>query len=157
MVKIFTILTLFASAAIAFTPTHLVVVSEAIVYDEDHNYEDDFIIARLPYWTPVEAEWYGSPESARTYCLVTLADGQQGLAEWDYFGRAYAVAADETILVGVPAAAHTERARLGRGEVVAETGPPATDDAGNVTWRQVTTEEGQQGWISATALAPLSN
>lgn len=157
MVKIFTILTLFASAAFAFAPTHFVVVSEAIIYDEAHNYEDDFLIARLPYWTEVEAEWYGSPESARTYCLVTLADGQQGLAEWDYFGRAYAVAADETLLVGVPAAAHTERARLKRGEVVAETGPPATDDAGNVTWRQVTTEEGQQGWVSAPALAPLGD
>lgn len=157
MVKIFTVLTLVASAAVAFTPTHLVVVDDAVVYDEAHNYEEDFIIARLPYWTEVEAEWYGSPESARTYCLVTLADGQQGLAEWDYFGRAYAVAADETILVGVPAAARTERARLKRGVVVAETGPPATDDAGNVTWRQVTTEEGQQGWVSAPALAPLGD
>ncbi len=146
-----------ATAALAFTPTHLVVVSEAVVYDEAHNYEEDFIIARLPYWTEVEAEWVGSPESARTYCLVTTADGQQGLAEWDYFGRAYAVAADETIMVGVPAAARTERARLKGGDVVAEIGPPATDDAGNVTWRQVTTEEGQQGWVSAPALSPLGD
>jgi hypothetical protein len=157
MLRIFTALTLFATAALAFAPTHLVVVSEAIVYDEAHNYEEDFIIARLPYWAEVEAEWYGPPESARTYCLVTTAEEQQGLAEWDYFGRAYAVAADETILVGVPAVAHTERARLGRGDVVAETGPPATDEAGDVTWRQVTTEEGQQGWVSAPALAPLGD
>jgi hypothetical protein len=157
MLRIFTALTLVVPAALAFTPTHLVVVSEAVVYDEAHNYEDDFIITRLPYWTEVEAEWVGSPESARTYCLVTTADGQQGLAEWDYFGRAYVVAADETIMVGVPAAARTERARLKGGDVVAEIGPPATDDAGNVTWRQVTTAEGQQGWVSAPALAPLAD
>jgi hypothetical protein len=156
MKKFLFVILIVASAALAFAPTHLVVVSEAIVYDEAHNYEDDYIVARLSYWTEVRAEWYGSPESARTYCLVTTADGQQGLAEWDYFGRAYAVAADETILVGVPAVARTERARLGRGDVVAETGPPATDDAGNVTWRQVTTAEGQQGWVSAPALAPLA-
>ncbi len=157
MKKFLFIILIAPSAALAFAPTHLVVVSEAVVYDEAHNYEQDYIVARLPYWTEVRAEWYGPPESARTYCLVTTADGQQGLAEWDYFGRAYAVAADETILVGVPAAAQTERARLGRGDVVAETGPPATDDAGNVTWRQVTTEEGQQGWVSAPALAPLGD
>ena len=150
-------LLLASSAALAFTPTHLVVVSEAIVYDEDHNYEDDYILERLPYWTPVVAEEVGSPLSPRTYCLVTLEDARQGLAEWDYFGRAYDVAAEETILVGVPAVARTERARLKRGEVVAETGPPATDDAGNVTWRQVTTAEGQRGWLSAPALAPLGD
>ncbi len=150
-------LLLLASAALAFAPDHYVVVSEAIVYDEAHNYEDDYIIERLAFWTPVEAEPVGSPESARTYCFVKLADGRRGLAEWDYFGRAYDVAAEETILVGVPAVARTERARLKRGEVVAETGPPATDDAGNVTWRQVTTAEGQRGWLSAPALAPLGD
>jgi hypothetical protein len=157
MKKLLFVFLIASSAALAFAPTHLVVVSEAVVYDEDHNYEDEYIIERLPYWTPVVAEEVGSPESARTYCLVTLADGRRGLAEWDYFGRAYAVAAEETILVGVPAVARTERARLKRGEVVAETGPPATDDAGNVTWRQVTTEDGQRGWLSAPALAPLGD
>lgn len=146
-----------SSPALAFSPTHFVVVSEAIVYDEEHNYEDNYILERLPYWTSVVAEEVGSPLSPRTYCLVTLEDGRQGLAEWDYFGRAYDVAAEETILVGVPAVARTERARLKRGEVVAETGPPATDDAGNVTWRQVTTAEGQRGWLSVPALAPLGD
>ncbi|MEE9456683.1 MAG: hypothetical protein V3W11_06005 [bacterium] len=150
-------LLLASSAALAFTPTHLVIVEGAVLYDEDHNYEDYYIIERLPYWTPVVAEEVGSPLSPRTYCLVTLADGRRGLAEWDYLGRAYDVAAEETILVGVPAVARTERARLKRGEVVAETGPPATDDAGNVTWRQVTTAEGQRGWLSAPALAPLGD
>jgi hypothetical protein len=157
MFKLFAALTLVASTVLAFAPTHFVVVSEAIVYDEAHNYEDGYILERLPYWTPVVAEEVGSPLSPRTYCLVTLADGRRGLTEWDYLGRAYDVAAEETILVGVPAVARTERARLKRGEVVAETGPPATDDAGNVTWRQVTTAEGQRGWLSAPALAPLAD
>ncbi len=157
MYKLISAVLFTASAALAFTPTHLVVVSAAIVYDEDHNYEDDYIIERLPYWTPVVAEEVGSPLGPRTYCLATLADGRRGLTEWDYLGRAYDVAAEETILVGVPAVARTERARLKRGEVVAETGPPATDDAGNVTWRQVTTAEGQRGWLSAPALAPLGD
>ncbi len=157
MKKFLFVFLLTSSPALAFTPTHLVVVEGAVVYAEAPNYEDDYILERLPYWTPVVAEEVGSPLSARTYCLVTLEDARQGLAEWDYFGRAYDVAAEETILVGVPAVARTERARLKRGEVVAETGPPATDDAGNVTWRQVTTAEGQRGWLSAPALAPLGD
>ncbi len=157
MLRLAPLIAFAASAALAFTPTHLVIVDGAVLYDEDHNYEDDYILERLAYWTLVVAEEVGSPLSPRTYCLVTLEDARQGLAEWDYFGRAYDVSAEETILVGVPAVAQTERARLTRGEVVAETGPPATDDAGNVTWRQVTTAEGQRGWLSAPALAPLGD
>ena len=156
MVRTLSALIAAAAAAFAFTPSHLVVAEEAVIYDEDHNYDDDYIIERLPYWTPVAAEAVGSRQSPRTYCLVTLADGRRGLTEWDNVGRAFVIVAEEALLVGVPAVAKTKVAALKKGEIVAETGPPATDADRNPTWFQVVTEEGDAGWVSAQALGPLA-
>ncbi len=145
-----------AAAAFAFAPTHVVVAEEAVVYDEAHNYDEEYVVARPARWTPVAAEAVGPPQSPRTYCLVTLADGRRGLTEWDNVARAFVVVADETSLVGVPAAAKTEVAILKKGDIVAQAGPPATDEAGSVSWCQVVAEGGEAGWVDAQALKPLA-
>jgi hypothetical protein len=143
-----------AYSAAAFAPGHLVIVDGAAVYDEAHNYEEEYVVARPAFWTPVVAAWVGTPQSPRTYCLVTFANGTRGLTEWDNVGRAYTVTAADTPLLGVPAAEATTLAVLSKGELVAETGPPATAEDGAVTWRQVVTADGTGGWAAAAALAP---
>jgi hypothetical protein len=113
---------LLAPAALAFAPGHYVVVDEAVVYDENHNYEDDYIVARLPYWTPVVAEPVGPPESARTYCLVTTEDGRRGLTEWDTLGWALEAVRDDVPIYETPptdGSAGTVAGTLEKGEVVA--------------------------------------
>ncbi len=155
MVKIFTILTLFASAALAFTPTHLAVVSEAVVYDEAHNYEDDYIVARLPYWTPVVAEAVGTPISARTYCLVTLEDGRRGLTEWDNLGWALsAVKADVPVFEYPVIGDITETVvgHLEKGEVVAFI---LIDGQVALEYYGVTTAERLEGWVRKSDVEPL--
>ncbi|MGD8719659.1 MAG: hypothetical protein PVH29_12670 [Candidatus Zixiibacteriota bacterium] len=113
---------LLAPAALAFAPDHIVVVDDAVVYDEDHNYEDDYVIARLPYWTPVVAESVGTPMSARTYCLVTTEDGRRGLTEWDTLGWALKAVRDDVPIYSQPPTddtAGTVVGRLAKGELVA--------------------------------------
>jgi hypothetical protein len=153
MLKILIALTLVASAALAFAPTHLVVVDGAVLYDEDHNYEDDYIIARLPYWTPVVAEEVGTPESARTYCLVTLADGRRGVTEWDYLGRALKVIVDQTALADVPGHVPADATRLTKGDVVAFA--PADVTAERPGFIEVVSADGLRGWVPEGDVAPL--
>ncbi|HUV85965.1 MAG TPA: hypothetical protein VMX79_02510 [bacterium] len=152
MVKIFTALTLVASTALAFAPTHLVVVEGAVLYDEDHNYGDDYIVERLPYWTPVVAEPVGTPESPRTYCLVTLEDGRRGLTEWDYLGRALTVVAEETTLAGVPADVPADVTRLKKGAVLAFA--PTAEAGSRPGFIEVLNEDGLRGWVPEDAVAP---
>jgi hypothetical protein len=139
-----------ASAALAFAPDHYVVVDGAVLYDEDHNYEDDYIIARLPYWTPVEAEPVGSPESARTYCFVKLADGRSGLTEWDYLGRRLVVVVDDIPLSGVPKDVPAEIRRLTKGESLALAPPGETP--GKPGFVKVVDGDGLVGWVPEDAV-----
>jgi hypothetical protein len=142
-----------ASAALAFAPTHRVIVDGAVLYDEDHNYEDDYIIERLPYWTPVVAEEIGTPESPRTYCLATLADGRRGLTEWNYLGRALKVVVEEVVLYGAPADVPAELARMKRGDDLAFAPPPATAERPGFV--EVVNVDGLRGWVPEDAVAPL--
>lgn len=144
-----------ASAALAFTTTHLVVVESAVVYDEAHNYEDDYVVAALPYWTPVEAEPVGSPESARTYCFVKLADGRAGLTEWDYLGRALQAVKDGVLVYAEPGEGAV-KARLSKSELVAFVLIDGRTDPDHFG---VTTAGGTEGWVrksDVAALAPSS-
>jgi hypothetical protein len=150
--KAFIGLTLAASAALAFTPTHFVVVDGAVLYDEDHNYEEEYIVARLPYWTAVQAEPVGSPESPRTYGLVTLADGRRGLTEWDYLGGRLEVVAEEAVLTGVAADVPDDVARVVKGEEVALA--PAAAAGRRPGFVEVLTADGLRGWVPEEALAP---
>ena len=155
MVKIFTILTLFASAALAFTPDHYVVVDGAVVYDEAHNYEDDFIVERLAYWTPVEAEPVGSPESARTYCFVKLADGRSGLTEWDNLGWALRAVKEDVPVIEYPVIgdiAETLVGHLEKAEVVAFI---LIDGQVALEYYGVTTAERLEGWVRKSDVEPL--
>jgi len=152
MIRFAIVALLSASAALAFTPTHFVVAEGAVLYDEDHNYEDDYIIARLPYWTPVEAEPVGSPESARTYCFVKLADGRSGLTEWDYLGRALRAVTDDVPIFAKPDEG-TVKGRLAKGEVVGFVligGETAPEHFG------VATAEGIEGWVRKGDVEPLA-
>jgi hypothetical protein len=140
-----------ASAALAFAPNYYVVVEGAVLYDQDHNYEDDYIIERLPFWTPVEAEPVGSPESARTYCYVKLADGRAGLTEWDYLGWALRAAGDDVPIFAEPDEGEI-KGRIARGDVVAFIlidGEVALDYYG------VTTAERLEGWVRKSDVEPL--
>jgi len=140
-----------ASAALAFTPDHLVVVDGAAVYDEDHNYEDDYIIERLPYWTPVEAEAVGTPISARTYCLVTLADGRRGLTEWDHVGWALRAVRDDVPVYDYPVIGDMEGTVVGhleKGEVVAFR-------SGAIEFEGIITADGLEGWVNKADIEPL--
>jgi hypothetical protein len=151
--KAFVGLTLAASAAFAFAPTHFVVVDGAVLYDEDHNYEEEYILARVPYWTPVEAEPVGPLESPRTYCLVTLADGRHGLTEWDYLGRRLEVVAEEAALTAVAADVPADATRLRKGDLVAYA--PAAEAASWAGFVEVLTAARLRGWVPEDALAPL--
>jgi hypothetical protein len=142
---------LLASAALAFAPNYYVVVDGAVVYDVDHNYEDDYIIQRLPYWTPVEAEEIGSPESPRTYCLVKLADGRSGVTEWDYLGRALVVVADDVPLTGPPKDVPVEIRRLKKGEFLALA--PLDDTPERPGFVKVVDGDGLEGWVPEDAVA----
>jgi hypothetical protein len=150
MVKIFTILTLFASMALAFAPNFYVVVDGAVVYDEDHNYEDNYVIERLPYWTPVEADWVGSPGD-RTYCRVKLADGRSGLTEWTNLGWALRATKDDVPVFEYPVIGdmvETVVGTLEKGEVVAFRG-------GAIEYEGVMTADRLEGWVRKSDLEPL--
>jgi hypothetical protein len=140
-----------ASAALAFTPDHIVIVDGAVVYDEEHNYEDDHIIARLPYWTPVVAEYVGTPASARTYCLVTLEDGRYGLTEWDNVGWALRAVRDdvavyEGAVINDDGGAVVDT--LAKGEVVAFR-------TGAIECEGIITAERLEGWVRKSDIEPL--
>jgi hypothetical protein len=152
MIRFATFVLLSASAALAFTPTHRVIADGAVLYDEDHNYDDNYIIERLPYWTPVVAEEVGPPDSPRTYCLATLADGRRGLTEWDNLGRALEVIVDEVTLAGVPAGVPPEAAEMKRGDQLAFAPPsPKGERPGFV---EVVNADGLRGWVPEDAVAP---
>jgi hypothetical protein len=142
---------LLAVAALAFAPNYYVVVDGGVVYDEAHNYEDDHVVGELPYWTPVEAEPVGSPESARTYCYVKLADGRAGLTEWDNLGWALRAAGDD-----VPIFAEADegevKGRLARGDVVAFI---LVDGEVAIDYYGVTTAERLEGWVRKSDVEPL--
>jgi len=145
-----------ASAALAFAPNYYVVVDGAVVYDEAHNYEDDYIVETLPFWTPVEAEPVGSPESARTYCYVKLADGRAGLTEWDYLGRALQAARDGVLVYAEPGGGAV-KARLANAELVAFILIDGRTDPDHFG---VTTAGRTEGWVrksDVVALAPSSD
>jgi hypothetical protein len=151
MGKLFTILTLCAAAALAFAPDHYVVVDGAVIYDEDHNYEDDYIVARLAYWTPVEAESVGTPISARTYCLVTLADGRHGLTEWDNLGWALRAVKDDVPVYEYPVIGDmvgTIVGTLEKGEVVAFRN-------GAIEYEGIITADRLEGWVNKADIEPL--
>jgi len=155
MLKVFSVLILFASAALAFAPDHYVVVDGAVVYDEDHNYEDDYIIERLPYWTPVVAEAVGTPISARTYCLVTLEDGRRGLTEWDHLGWALRTVKEDGPVFEYPVIgdiAETIVGHLEKGEVVAFI---LIDGQVAPEYYGVTTAERLEGWVRKSDVEPL--
>jgi len=148
-------LLLLAPAALAFTPDHLVIVDGAVVYDEDHNYEDDYIIERLPYWTPVEAEAVGTPLSARTYCLVKLADGRSGLTEWDHLGWALRAVRDDVPVYERPPTgdtAGTVAGTLKKGEVVAYA---LIDSPVFIDYHGIMTAGRLEGWVHTDDLEPL--
>lgn len=153
MARLFIALTTTAAAALAFAPTHLVIADGAVLYDEDHNYEDDYILARLPYWTPVVAEPVGAAESPRTYCLATLEDGRRGLTEWDYLGRALTVVVDEVTLADVPAGVAVDVARLKKGDALAYA--PTVEAGSRPGFVEVLNADGLRGWVSEDAVAPL--
>ena len=141
-----------APAALAFTTTHLVVVESAVVYDEAHNYEDDHVVAELPYWTPVEAEPVGTPQSARTYCFVKLADGRAGLTEWDYLGWALQAARDGVLVYAEPGEGAV-KARLANAELVAFI---LIDGRTDPDHYGVTTAKGTKGWVRKDDVVPLA-
>ena len=142
---------LLAPAALAFAPDHYVVVDGAVVYDEAHNYEDDYIVETLPFWTPVEAEPVGTPESARTYCYVKLADGRAGLTEWDYLGWALRAARDDVPIFAEPNEGAV-KGRLAKGDVVAFI---LIDGEVAIDYYGVTTAEGLEGWVRKSDVEPL--
>jgi hypothetical protein len=145
------VLIITASAALAFTPDHIVVVDGAVVYDEDHNYESDYIIAHLAYWTPVVAEPVGTPESPRTYCLVTLEDGRRGLTEWDHVGWALKAVRDD-VPVYERTVIHDDGgavvATLDKGEVVAFR-------TGAIECEGIITAERLEGWVRKSDVEPV--
>jgi len=158
-----------AAGAAAFAPTHVVVADDAVVYDENHQYDDAYVVARPPYWTAARCEAVGSPSSPRTYCYVTLTDGTTGLAEWDYFGKLY-VAAREARLRAAPGDDQAEVGRVAVGESIAEVGPPVflqppgfhDEHYGDATgifydeaaeeWREVMTKDRRRGFLRAADL-----
>lgn len=155
MLKVLPVLALCASAALAFAPDHYVVVDGAVVYDEDHNYEDDYIIERLAYWTPVEAEAVGTPMSARTYCLVTLADGRRGLTEWDNLGWALRAIKDDVPVYEYPVVGDmvgTVVGTVAKGEVVAFI---LIDGQVAVEYYGITTADRLEGWVRKSDVEPL--
>lgn len=153
MIRSAILILLSASAALAFTPTHFVVVDGAVLYDEDHNYEDDYILERLPYWTPVVAEEVGPPDSPRTYCLAALADGRRGLTEWDYLGRALTVVADGVTLADVPAGVPADVTRMKKGDALAYA--PTVEAGSRPGFVEVVNADGLRGWVPEDAVAPL--
>jgi hypothetical protein len=153
LARLFIALTTTAATALAFTPTHLVIADGTVLYDEDHNYEDDYILERLPYWTPVVAEPVGTAESPRTYCLVTLTDSRRGLTEWDYLGRTLVVVADEANLSGVPQDVPVEVKILKKGDLVANA--PTSVAGSKAGFIEVLNEDGLRGWVPEDAVAPV--
>ena len=155
MTRIIITVVVSVSAALAFAPDHYVVVDGAVLYDEAHNYEDDYIIERLPYWTPVEAEAVGSPESARTYCFVKLADGRSGLTEWDNLGWALRAVKDDVPVLERPVIgdmAETVVGHLEKGDVVAYI---LIDSPVSLEYHGITTAEGLEGWVRKSDVEPL--
>ena len=141
-------LTLAAAAAAAFTATYVVVTDDAVIYDQAHQYDDDYVVARPPYWTPATCETVGTPQSPRTYCLVTLEDGRRGLAEWDYFGRLLVVRDGATLATGP--GGDKAAATVAAGEEVARVGEETTPQG--ELWLELVTRDGRRGWLPAAAV-----
>ncbi len=152
MYKIISALLLTASAALAFTPTHLVIAESAALYDVDEDYDESHIVERLPYWTAVVAAPVAPTEPPRTCCHVTLENGTAGFTEWENLGRALAVVAEETTLSGVPQDVPLEVTRLKKGELVAYA--PTDAAASKPGFVEVLNADGLRGWVPEDALEP---
>jgi hypothetical protein len=140
-----------ASAALAFTPTHLVVVEGAVVYDEEHNYDDDHVIARLTYWTPVEVAPIGWPTKPKPYCRVTLIDGSAGLTDCENLAPGYEVVAEEAVLRLWAGSDEAELTRVYKGDRLADA-MAGFFVRGKLDWFEVKTETGIEGWIAGAAV-----
>jgi hypothetical protein len=73
-----------ASAALAFTPTHLVIVDSTPLYEKEHPFDEEHILTHLEYWTELAATardpvlWRNEPYR-QWYYVVILESGAEGL------------------------------------------------------------------------------
>ncbi len=73
-----------AAAALAFTPTHLVIVDSTPLYEKGHQFDEEHILNYLGYWTKLVAStrnpvlWRNEPYW-QGYYVVTLESGAEGL------------------------------------------------------------------------------
>jgi hypothetical protein len=139
------------AAPAAFTATHAVVDDDAAVYDQEHQYEDEYIVATPAYWTLARCERVGGAQSFRTYCWVTLEDGTQGLAEWEYFGKLFVAAEDQILTVG-PGGGTGAAAAVTAGELLARVGEAAFHVGDS--WLEVVTADRRRGWLPASSTQP---
>jgi len=90
-----------ASAALAFTPTHVVIVDSTPLYEKEHPFDEEHVLTTLDYWTAVavaspEPVWTPDTPPRQVHYLVTIEDGTEGLVPALDIGSAWVVVEENT-------------------------------------------------------------
>ncbi len=100
MLRLAALIIFAASAALAFTPTHLVIVDSTPLYEKGHPFDEAHILTHLEYWTELAATarnpvlWRNEPYW-QWYYVVTLESGAEGLVNGLDAGGALVAVIDE--------------------------------------------------------------
>jgi len=141
-----------AAGAAAFTPTDVVIVDGAPLYEEGRCGDEAGVIAELPFWTAVAAETVGNPESPRTYGHATLKGGETGELEWADLGKLFVAVRDDAPVRATPEEEAAVVAWLAQGDWVGEVRIVHAEVEGR--WLEVVTGGGARGWLDASLAQP---
>jgi len=146
---------LLASAAFAFTTTHLVIVESTPLYEIGHPFDDEHILSHLGYWTELEATsakpivWRNVPYW-QAYWDVTLENGAEGCVKYPDAGYAAVTVIDDAPVY--PDSESNDIAdTIDKGELVASLNIRVIIYTNRTAIR---TKEKLDGWVSDDAVEP---
>ena len=156
MYKLISAVLLTASAALAFTPTHLVIMDSTPLYEKGHPFDEEHILTYLEYWTELAAStrhpviWRTEPYW-QAYYVVTVESGAEGLVTGPDAGGALVAFLDNA-----PVYPHGSSGEiidtLDKGEVVAYTNIMEEPTVRKGCY--IRTKEKLDGWVDSFALEP---
>jgi hypothetical protein len=144
-----------AGAALAFTPTHLVIADSTPLYEKGHPFEEAHVLTTLDYWTGVvtiSAEPVLMREESQrgAYYFATIENGTEGVINAFDIGLAWIVVQENASVyeTGCPA---EPIGTLKKGELVAER---IVAFPGIQYLLPIRTEKKVDGWVDYDAVEP---
>ncbi len=145
-----------ASAALAFTPTHLVIVDSTPLYEKGHPFDEEHVLTALDYWTELEATtrdpvlWPNEPYP-EWYYVVKLESGAEGLVNGPDAGGALVAVIDD-VAVYPDSESNDVIDKIQKGELVAFPNIRSNVIYTNRTY--IRTKEKLNGYVDRDAIEP---